>query len=166
MVGAAYFNPMAFGDLSSSNGWVYILSQCIGRSEVHDTVHDSFDHLREGGEGGRPGHCVDDLTGGIPWGEHRGCSNYRRTFILLVLRARLATRFYACCHRGVATQSPPNIPLTPMNATSCPRVPPGTSAQEPLKPTPLRERTICCAGSPSGHSDHALCALVVFPFRS
>ena len=29
MVGAAYFNPTAFGDLTGSNGWVYILSHLL-----------------------------------------------------------------------------------------------------------------------------------------
>ena len=64
MVGAAYFNPMAFGDLSGSNGWAYILSHVICRAEVHDVVHDSLWRR----------HRADDLTCGIPWGEHRGCS--------------------------------------------------------------------------------------------
>ena len=73
MVGAAYFNPMAFGDLSSSNGWVYILSHALADQKFMTLFTILF------------GAGIVLMTSRA---ESRGAStavvHYRRTFILLV----------------------------------------------------------------------------------
>ena len=73
MVGAAYFNPMAFGDLSSSNGWVYILSHALSDQKFMTLFTILF------------GAGIVLMTSRA---ESRGASaavvHYRRTVILLV----------------------------------------------------------------------------------
>ena len=73
MVGAAYFNPMAFGDLSGSNGWVYILSHALADQKFMTLFTMLF------------GAGIVLMTSRA---ESRGASaaviHYRRTFILLV----------------------------------------------------------------------------------
>ena len=74
MVGAAYVNPTAFGDLSGANGWVYILSHVLADQKFMTLFTSLF------------GAGIVLMTSRA---EARGASSavvhYRRTLILLVI---------------------------------------------------------------------------------
>ena len=73
MITAAYLNPTAYGDLSGSNGWVYILSNVLAEQKFMTLFTILF------------GAGIVLMTSRV---ESRGASSavvhYRRTFILLV----------------------------------------------------------------------------------